>query len=199
MRHSFLTNRFFLLSHLVGLTHSPRSNTSSRHLIRRPLPFSWPGSAFSGRSQKRGQTFSAGWTGSSFAWWVSQLFRSKFRSMPPFISGDMTNHWAIIIIMNVKVAWNSGFVFVVWFQCQKFGQFSKDDPNSFRLSESLSLYPQVKHWLLQFNSYICDIEVYKNSVWSRSKEVLIVVSRGLKFGNGGKRMRLLNIKRRRFK
>uniref|UniRef100_A0A8C2JSN7 Protein transport protein SEC23 n=1 Tax=Cyprinus carpio TaxID=7962 RepID=A0A8C2JSN7_CYPCA len=26
--------------------------------------------------------------------------------------------------------------------CQKFGQFSKDDPNSFRLSESLSLYPQ---------------------------------------------------------
>uniref|UniRef100_A0AAY4EWF1 Protein transport protein SEC23 n=1 Tax=Denticeps clupeoides TaxID=299321 RepID=A0AAY4EWF1_9TELE len=26
--------------------------------------------------------------------------------------------------------------------CQKFGQFNKDDPNSFRLSESLSLYPQ---------------------------------------------------------
>lgn len=26
--------------------------------------------------------------------------------------------------------------------CQKFGQFSKDDPNSFKLSESLSLYPQ---------------------------------------------------------
>ncbi len=29
------------------------------------------------------------------------------------------------------------------FQCQKFGQFNKDDPTSFRLSESLSLYPQV--------------------------------------------------------
>uniref|UniRef100_A0A673K9F6 Protein transport protein SEC23 n=1 Tax=Sinocyclocheilus rhinocerous TaxID=307959 RepID=A0A673K9F6_9TELE len=26
--------------------------------------------------------------------------------------------------------------------CQKFGQFNKDDPNSFKLSESLSLYPQ---------------------------------------------------------
>ncbi|XP_067315053.1 protein transport protein Sec23B [Pseudorasbora parva] len=26
--------------------------------------------------------------------------------------------------------------------CQKFGQFSKDDPNSFKLSECLSLYPQ---------------------------------------------------------
>ncbi|MBN3320327.1 SC23A protein, partial [Atractosteus spatula] len=26
--------------------------------------------------------------------------------------------------------------------CQKFGQFNKDDPNSFRLSESFSLYPQ---------------------------------------------------------
>uniref|UniRef100_A0AAY5E7X5 Protein transport protein SEC23 n=1 Tax=Electrophorus electricus TaxID=8005 RepID=A0AAY5E7X5_ELEEL len=26
--------------------------------------------------------------------------------------------------------------------CQKFGQFNKDDPSSFRLSESLSLYPQ---------------------------------------------------------
>lgn len=33
---------------------------------------------------------------------------------------------------------------MIWFQCQKFGQFNKDDPNSFRLSESLSLYPQVK-------------------------------------------------------
>lgn len=32
---------------------------------------------------------------------------------------------------------------VLFFQCQKFGQFNKDDPTSFRLSESLSLYPQV--------------------------------------------------------
>lgn len=56
--------------------------------------------------------------------------------------------------MNVEVASHSTFVFVVWFQCQKFGQFNKEDPNSFRLSESLSLYPQVKP--LQLNSDICD-------------------------------------------
>ena len=34
-------------------------------------------------------------------------------------------------------------VLFLCFQCQKFGQFNKDDPTSFRLSESLSLYPQV--------------------------------------------------------
>lgn len=33
-------------------------------------------------------------------------------------------------------------------QCQKFGQYNKDDPNSFRLSESFSLYPQVRIYLL---------------------------------------------------
>lgn len=33
--------------------------------------------------------------------------------------------------------------FLSCFQCQKFGQFNKDDPTSFRLSEALSLYPQV--------------------------------------------------------
>lgn len=28
-------------------------------------------------------------------------------------------------------------------QCQKFGDYHKDDPNSFRFSETFSLYPQV--------------------------------------------------------
>ena len=27
--------------------------------------------------------------------------------------------------------------------CQKFGEYHKDDPNSFRLAENFSLYPQV--------------------------------------------------------
>ena len=27
--------------------------------------------------------------------------------------------------------------------CQKFGEFNKEDPNSFRLAENFSLYPQV--------------------------------------------------------
>lgn len=29
------------------------------------------------------------------------------------------------------------------FQCQKFGEYHKDDPSSFRFSETFSLYPQV--------------------------------------------------------
>ena len=28
-------------------------------------------------------------------------------------------------------------------QCQKFGEYHKDDPNSFRYAENFSLYPQV--------------------------------------------------------
>lgn len=32
----------------------------------------------------------------------------------------------------------------IFFQCQKFGDYHKDDPNSFRFSETFSLYPQVR-------------------------------------------------------
>ena len=44
---------------------------------------------------------------------------------------------------------NAHFV-VVFFpvfshQCQKFGQYNKEDPMSFRLSDSFSLYPQVSN------------------------------------------------------
>ena len=39
--------------------------------------------------------------------------------------------------------------------CQKFGEFNKEDPNSFRLAENFSLYPQVceifKLQFLEFN------------------------------------------------
>ena len=31
---------------------------------------------------------------------------------------------------------------------QKFGEFNKDDPSSFRLAENFSLYPQVKKEIL---------------------------------------------------
>lgn len=38
------------------------------------------------------------------------------------------------------------FLFAVPFQqCQKFGQYNKEDPTSFRLSDSFSLYPQVSN------------------------------------------------------
>lgn len=45
------------------------------------------------------------------------------------------------------------------FQCQKFGQFNKDDPTSFRLSESLSLYPQV----ISFKSNLAIIMIIMRS------------------------------------
>ena len=40
-------------------------------------------------------------------------------------------------------------VLVSWFfslaQCQKFGEYHKDDPSSFQFAENFSLYPQVSH------------------------------------------------------
>lgn len=41
--------------------------------------------------------------------------------------------------------------------CQKFGEYHKDDPGSFRLAENFSLYPQVgccflvEHWNFSSN------------------------------------------------
>ncbi|KAJ7396606.1 Sec23 B, coat complex II component [Pitangus sulphuratus] len=43
--------------------------------------------------------------------------------------------------------------------CQKFGQYNKDDPNSFRLSESFSLYPQFMFHLRR-SSFL---QVFNNS------------------------------------
>jgi len=30
--------------------------------------------------------------------------------------------------------------------CQKFGEYHKDDPGSFRLADNFTLYPQVQKW-----------------------------------------------------
>lgn len=47
----------------------------------------------------------------------------------------------------------SFFLFALFFQqCQKFGQYNKEDPTSFRLSDSFSLYPQVSNRCL-LNNY----------------------------------------------
>lgn len=43
---------------------------------------------------------------------------------------------------SLQLFWNPPLLFL--FQCQKFGDYHKDDPNSFRFSETFSLYPQVR-------------------------------------------------------
>lgn len=44
-------------------------------------------------------------------------------------------------------------------QCQKFGEYNKDDPNSFRLSENFSLYPQFMYHLRRSQF----LQVFNNS------------------------------------
>ncbi|XP_066034156.1 protein transport protein Sec23B isoform X2 [Chamaea fasciata] len=50
-----------------------------------------------------------------------------------------TSQWKIC---SLDPSTTLAIYFEVVNQCQKFGQYNKDDPNSFRLSESFSLYPQ---------------------------------------------------------
>lgn len=44
-------------------------------------------------------------------------------------------------------------------QCQKFGEYQKDDPNSFRLPENFSLYPQFMYHLRRSQF----LQVFNNS------------------------------------
>lgn len=43
--------------------------------------------------------------------------------------------------------------------CQKFGEYNKDDPNSFRLAENFSLYPQFMYHLRRSQF----LQVFNNS------------------------------------
>lgn len=43
--------------------------------------------------------------------------------------------------------------------CQKFGEYAKDDPNSFRLAENFSLYPQFMYHLRRSQF----LQVFNNS------------------------------------
>lgn len=43
--------------------------------------------------------------------------------------------------------------------CQKFGEYGKDDPNSFRLAENFSLYPQFMYHLRRSQF----LQVFNNS------------------------------------
>lgn len=53
----------------------------------------------------------------------------------------------------------AAFSFVLYFQCQKFGEYNKDDPGSFRLSENFSLYPQFMYHLRRSQF----VQVFNNS------------------------------------
>jgi protein transport protein SEC23 len=46
-----------------------------------------------------------------------------------------------------------------FYQCQKFGDYQKDDPNSFRLPENFSLYPQFMYHLRRSQF----LQVFNNS------------------------------------
>lgn len=49
--------------------------------------------------------------------------------------------------------------FFIILQCQKFGEYGKDDPNSFRLAENFSLYPQFMYHLRRSQF----LQVFNNS------------------------------------
>lgn len=50
-----------------------RFRTFLRHLIRRPLPFSWPAWPSVELNQKRDQMSCAGWTGNLSVWWEESI------------------------------------------------------------------------------------------------------------------------------
>ena len=55
---------------------------------------------------------------------------------------DIINTLMTIITTTIIIIFNYNRVDLC-VQCQKFGDYHKDDPNSFRFSETFSLYPQV--------------------------------------------------------
>lgn len=54
--------------------------------------------------------------------------------------------------------WNDSLTYCV-LQCQKFGVYSKDDPNSFVIGENFSLYPQFMFHLRRSQF----LQVFNNS------------------------------------
>lgn len=62
-------------------------------------------------------------------------------------------------LYKVNLISNDESDFVCFVQCQKFGEYSKDDPNSFRLPENFSLYPQFMYHLRRSQF----LQVFNNS------------------------------------
>lgn len=48
---------------------------------------------------------------------------------------------------------------ILFLQCQKFGEYAKDDPNSFRLAQNFSMYPQFMYHLRRSQF----LQVFNNS------------------------------------
>ncbi len=44
-------------------------------------------------------------------------------------------------------------------QCQKFGEYHKDDPSSFKFSDNFSLYPQVSYHATQLDLYLLNNDI----------------------------------------
>lgn len=63
-----------------------------------------------------------------------------------------------IFLSSTFVTATSNEIFLK-FQCQKFGEYNKDDPNSFRLTENFSLYPQFMYHLRRSQF----LQVFNNS------------------------------------
>lgn len=65
----------------------------------------------------------------------------------------------MLIVLNILL--------LIYFQCQKFGEYAKDDPNSFRLAENFTLYPQFmyhlrrSHFLQVFNNSPDETSFYR--------------------------------------
>lgn len=70
---------FMFLPTKAGQTLSLRFSTSNRRLTKKQPRCSWLAWGSSGQSRRRDQTFCAGWTGSSSAWWVATQSTSSQR------------------------------------------------------------------------------------------------------------------------
>lgn len=71
------------------------------------------------------------------------------------------NSWEIVLWSGTLLGDTNHSFFPVFFeQCQKFGQYNKEDPASFRLSDSFSLYPQVRAVVLKITIEECIVRTF---------------------------------------
>lgn len=75
------------------------------------------------------------------------------------LSYNSLNSSRLLTLILEKVYFYIRMIFFYDFQCQKFGDYQKDDPNSFRFSENFSLYPQFMFHLRRSQF----LQVFNNS------------------------------------
>lgn len=81
--------------------------------------------------------------------WVDRML---IRLVSSFFINKVKIYFIFIIFVYFRVK-------LLFFQCQKFGEYAKDDPNSFRLAENFSLYPQFMYHLRRSQF----LQVFNNS------------------------------------